>query len=254
MRQMPLRALRFEPDPLSRLLTSILSLSPSMSAASSLTPPSTTDRSFCSCADRAWKCQTVLTRSCNGARQRCMRSPIMFNHDSRPPRASAGKSTQASHMASYQGLSGLTHGRGDARNFRAPLYTFCGKFCDILYLSLTVQSQAPCDAERTICVSVYHSPVSDIADLDRTFPLFSRPPRESLLLLRPTATMLTFKVILLAVSGVIFTRAISPPSRRAPGGSKGEGVYRGQAFEYLVRFLAYLVWVSTPLLSPYTLC
>lgn len=57
--------------------------------------------------------------------------------------------------------------------------------------------------------------------------------------------MLTFKVILLAVSGVIFTRAISPPSRRAPGGSKGDGVYRGQAFEYLVRFLAYLVWVST---------
>ncbi|KAI0667903.1 hypothetical protein C8Q78DRAFT_303100 [Trametes maxima] len=54
--------------------------------------------------------------------------------------------------------------------------------------------------------------------------------------------MLTLKVILLAVSGVVFTRAISPPKRRAPGGAKG--IYRGQAFEYLVRFLAYLVWLA----------
>ncbi|KAI0833834.1 hypothetical protein BC628DRAFT_1308518 [Trametes gibbosa] len=53
--------------------------------------------------------------------------------------------------------------------------------------------------------------------------------------------MLTSKVVLLAVSGIIFTRALSPPSRR---GSGTKGIYKGQAFEYLVRFLAYLVWVN----------
>ncbi|CDO72520.1 hypothetical protein BN946_scf184983.g3 [Trametes cinnabarina] len=53
---------------------------------------------------------------------------------------------------------------------------------------------------------------------------------------------LTIKVILLAASGVVFTRALSPPKRRAP--EKAKGIYRGQAFEYLVRFLAYLVWLA----------
>lgn len=82
MRQMPLRALRFVPDPLSRPPSS---LSPSMPAASPLTPPSTVDRSFCSYADRAWKYQTALTRSCK-------RSPpavhAFTNHDHHASRLS----------------------------------------------------------------------------------------------------------------------------------------------------------------------
>lgn len=103
MRQMPLRALRFEPDPLFRLLTSILSQSPSTPAASPLTPPSTADRSFCSYADRAWKYQTVLTRSSE-------RSPpaVHAYHDHHACRLARALKH---HTSPHQGPSGLTLGK-----------------------------------------------------------------------------------------------------------------------------------------------
>lgn len=67
MRQMPLRALRFVPDPLSRLSTSILSRPLSEPLNACCITPYATKRGrslLLSYADRAWKYQTVLTRSC----------------------------------------------------------------------------------------------------------------------------------------------------------------------------------------------
>lgn len=141
MRRMPLRALRFVPDPLSRLSTSFLSLSPSMPAASPLTPPSTADRSFCSYADRAWKYQTMLTRSCK-------RGPPAVhpftNHDHHASRlARALKHHTSPHI---RACPLLTLGRGDVRNFRALLYTFLEKSTICIIIDRAVP--APCDSKQ----------------------------------------------------------------------------------------------------------
>ncbi|KAI0327213.1 ICMT-domain-containing protein [Cubamyces sp. BRFM 1775] len=52
---------------------------------------------------------------------------------------------------------------------------------------------------------------------------------------------LVLKIVLLASSTVVFTRAMHPPKRAA---SQPDKVYKGQPFEHVVRFLAYLVWVA----------
>ncbi|KAI0833791.1 hypothetical protein BC628DRAFT_1308533 [Trametes gibbosa] len=49
--------------------------------------------------------------------------------------------------------------------------------------------------------------------------------------------MVVFKVILLVLSGTLFASAITPPT---PPVSQAKTVYKGQPFEYIVRYLAWL--------------
>ncbi|KAI0759601.1 hypothetical protein BD413DRAFT_487558 [Trametes elegans] len=60
--------------------------------------------------------------------------------------------------------------------------------------------------------------------------------------------MQTVKIVLLVLSGTIFTRAILPPRKPAsPEATKNndkKGVYKGQAFEHLVRLLSNMVWFA----------
>lgn len=54
-----------------------------------------------------------------------------------------------------------------------------------------------------------------------------------------------FKAVLLAGSGMMLVSGLLPP-KRAQDGRDGKGsVYRGQPFEFIVRYLASLACVST---------
>lgn len=62
------------------------------------------------------------------------------------------------------------------------------------------------------------------------------------------------KAAILLVSGTLFSFAITPPT---PPASQAKGIYKGQPFEYIVRYLAWLGCVCVPLtptaLSSHTL-
>lgn len=64
--------------------------------------------------------------------------------------------------------------------------------------------------------------------------------------------MTILKAVLLALSGNLFARAITPPTPTVT--KEKAAVYKGQPFEYIVRQLAWLGCVRLMVIEHYTSC